>query len=127
MRLLFSAVAPKPVLTLRRSYISLDRVGQIMVSNSRASNAERHNPDWDKLVSLGIPATAITEFGNASANTYDEARSLAHWAKHRVQRIIVPMEIFPSWRVQWDLASSTRCGRSSSDDRDVGAAELRSQ
>jgi uncharacterized SAM-binding protein YcdF (DUF218 family) len=79
-------------------------VGQILVTNSRARNAKRQNPDWDKIVSLGIPTTAITEFGNAPANTYDEARSLALWAKqNRVQRIIVPMEVFPSRRVQWIL------------------------
>jgi uncharacterized SAM-binding protein YcdF (DUF218 family) len=78
------------------------RVGRIMVAG--AGSAEQHNPDLDKLLRLGIPATAIIEFGNAPASTYDEARSLAHWAKQsRVHRIIVPTEIFPSRRVQWIL------------------------
>jgi uncharacterized SAM-binding protein YcdF (DUF218 family) len=80
------------------------RVGRIMVANSGASNAERRNPDGDKLVKLGIPAAAITEFGRAPANTYEEARCLARWAKqNRVRRFIVPTEIFPSRRVRWIL------------------------
>lgn len=80
------------------------RIGRIMVANSGASSTERRNPDGDKLVKLEIPAAAIAEFGIAPANTYEEARSLARWAKqNRVRRFIVPTEIFPSRRVRWIL------------------------
>jgi uncharacterized SAM-binding protein YcdF (DUF218 family) len=56
----------------------------------------------DILLRDGVPASAITEFGNNSVNTYEEARALAHWAEqNHAQRIIVPTEIFPSRRVRW--------------------------
>jgi uncharacterized SAM-binding protein YcdF (DUF218 family) len=58
----------------------------------------------DRLVELGIPPEAITEFGNNASNTYEEATALARWAEqNRAQRIIVPTEIFQSRRVAWIL------------------------
>jgi uncharacterized SAM-binding protein YcdF (DUF218 family) len=58
----------------------------------------------DRLVELGIPPEAITEFGSNPSNTYKEATALAHWAElNRAQRIIVPTEIFQSRRVAWIL------------------------
>ena len=58
------------------------RVRQILVSNSDTGGAGRNNPDREELLlKLGIPAAAITEFGNDPTNTYEEARALAHWAK----------------------------------------------
>jgi uncharacterized SAM-binding protein YcdF (DUF218 family) len=81
------------------------RVRQILLPTIGPSNpggAEPDNLDRDTLIKLGIPRTAIREFGNTPSNTYQEARDLAVWAKeNQAQRIIVPTEIFPSRRVRW--------------------------
>jgi uncharacterized SAM-binding protein YcdF (DUF218 family) len=74
------------------------------VEPSPAGIAEPENPDRETLIKLGVPASAIIEFGNDPSNTYEEARDLALWLKqNRVQRIIVPTELFPSRRVRWIL------------------------
>jgi uncharacterized SAM-binding protein YcdF (DUF218 family) len=66
--------------------------------------SEPDNLDREALTKLGIPAAAITDFGNSPSNTYEEARDLALWAEqNRVQRIIVPTEFFSSRRVRWIL------------------------
>jgi uncharacterized SAM-binding protein YcdF (DUF218 family) len=77
-------------------------VKQIVVSNGDTSGTHERDPDRAELIRLGVPAAAITEFGQHPTNTYDEARALALWAeRHGGRRVIVPTEIFPSRRVQW--------------------------
>ena len=77
-------------------------VKQILVSDGGTGDDERRNPNRDELIRLGVPATAIAQFSISPPNTYGEARALALWARrHRLQRIIVPTEIFPSRRVRW--------------------------
>jgi len=82
-------------------------VRQILIptdGTSHTGSAEPENPDRETLIKLGVPASAIIEFGNNPTNTYEEARDLALWLEqNRVQRIIVPTEIFPSRRVRWIL------------------------
>jgi uncharacterized SAM-binding protein YcdF (DUF218 family) len=54
------------------------------------------------LQKLGVPETAISTFGQANSNTWDEASALRNWAnQHHVARIVIPIEIFAARRVQW--------------------------
>jgi uncharacterized SAM-binding protein YcdF (DUF218 family) len=81
-------------------------VSQILVSSAgtldTGSGAGLDNIDREALIKLGIPASAIVEFGNHPSSTYEEARALAAWTEqNRVRRIIVPTEIFASRRVRW--------------------------
>jgi uncharacterized SAM-binding protein YcdF (DUF218 family) len=82
-------------------------VAQILVSTAGGDHpgiADPGNIDRQALIKLGVPASAIVEFGDHPANTYEEARALVEWAEqNRVRRIIVPTEIFPSRRVRWIL------------------------
>jgi uncharacterized SAM-binding protein YcdF (DUF218 family) len=82
-------------------------VAQILVSSAGADHigtADLGNIDRQALIKLGVPASAISEFGDHPSNTYEEARALVEWAaQNRVQRIIVPTEIFTSRRVRWIL------------------------
>jgi len=74
------------------------------VGPSHTDIAEPDNPDRETLIKLGVPASAIIEFGNTPSNTYEEARDLALWLEqNRVQRIIVLTENFSSRRVHWIL------------------------
>lgn len=71
---------------------------------SSAGIIEDGDPDINSLalLKLGIPSSAIIEFGDNPTDTYQEARALAAWAEHnQLTRVIVPTEIFPSRRVRW--------------------------
>jgi len=47
------------------------------------------------LLSLGIPASAIENFGSALRNTHEEALALRDWAEHHnLSSVIVPTGIF---------------------------------
>lgn len=80
------------------------RVKQILVPRVEPSDriAEPKNMDLEALLKLGIPTSAIVEFGHNPSSTYEEARDLALWVRQGgVKRIIVPTEPFPSRRVRW--------------------------
>ncbi len=54
------------------------------------------------LSKLGVPETAIENFGQANGSTEEEAAALRGWAEqHHVSRIIIPTEIFSARRVRW--------------------------
>jgi uncharacterized SAM-binding protein YcdF (DUF218 family) len=54
------------------------------------------------LLSLGVPAAAIENFGSANKNTRDEALALRAWTdQHPTTTLIVPTEIFVARRVRW--------------------------
>jgi uncharacterized SAM-binding protein YcdF (DUF218 family) len=71
---------------------------------SQTDLSAANNSDLAALFKLGIPTRAITELGGNPGSTYQEATALKQWAvQNKVQRIIVPTEIFPSRRVRWIL------------------------
>lgn len=86
-------------------------VKEILVSNARESPAEKLGVEISDVAAteavlqkLGTPPTAIDTFGNALANTHQEALALHAWAeRHNLRRIIVPTEIFSTRRVRWML------------------------
>jgi uncharacterized SAM-binding protein YcdF (DUF218 family) len=54
------------------------------------------------LLSLGVPAADIENFGSANKSTRDEALALRDWARgHAAKTLIVPTEIFVARRVRW--------------------------
>jgi len=54
------------------------------------------------LLSRGVPARAISEFGRGNRNTYEEAVALKSWAvSHPVTSIIIPTDPLFSRRVSW--------------------------
>lgn len=54
------------------------------------------------LLKLGVPASAIEEFGNANTNTREEAIALRGWAERNAASVfVIPSEPFMSRRVQW--------------------------
>jgi uncharacterized SAM-binding protein YcdF (DUF218 family) len=54
------------------------------------------------LLSQGVPATAIENFGSSNKNTRDEALALREWTdRHAAKVLIVPTEIFVARRVRW--------------------------
>jgi len=54
------------------------------------------------LLKLGVPASAIENFGAANTNTRDEAVALKEWAKRNGASVfIIPSEIFSARRVRW--------------------------
>jgi uncharacterized SAM-binding protein YcdF (DUF218 family) len=54
------------------------------------------------LLKLGVPASAIEAFGEASANTREEAVALREWTERNgASAFIIPTEIFSARRVQW--------------------------
>jgi uncharacterized SAM-binding protein YcdF (DUF218 family) len=80
-------------------------VARILVSTAETHDLAGHyQGDIDRqiLIKLGVPATAITQFGDHPSSTYEEARALALWAEqNRLQRVIIPTEAFSSRRVRW--------------------------
>jgi len=81
----------------------------ILVSNARKGKAERlglipthAELNRDVLIKLGVPATAIGDFGDDLSSTQEEARALRAWAAQRqAKSIIVPTELFAGRRVRW--------------------------
>lgn len=54
------------------------------------------------LLRLGVPGSAIENFGRANKNTRDEAVALKDWTdRNVVSALIVPTEIFHARRVRW--------------------------
>jgi uncharacterized SAM-binding protein YcdF (DUF218 family) len=54
------------------------------------------------LLKLGVPASAIEEFGAANTNTREEAVALREWAAGNAGSVfIIPSEPFMTRRVQW--------------------------
>jgi hypothetical protein len=54
------------------------------------------------LLNLGVPSSAIENFGTANRNTKEEAVALREWAKRNAASVfIVPTEIFSARRVRW--------------------------
>lgn len=76
----------------------------VLVSTAGAQEGTDANINRQALLKLGVPATAIIEFGNDPTTTYEEARDLAAWtAQNHLTRVIVPTETFASRRVRWIL------------------------
>jgi uncharacterized SAM-binding protein YcdF (DUF218 family) len=81
----------------------------VLVSNTRKGRAERlglipaHTElNRDVLIKLGVPETAIGDFGDELSSTQEEARALRAWAAQRhAKSIIVPTELFAGRRVRW--------------------------
>ncbi len=81
----------------------------VLVSNARKGRAERlgliptHTElNRDVLIKLGVPETAIGDFGEELSSTVEEARALRAWAVQRqAKSIIVPTELFAGRRVRW--------------------------
>jgi uncharacterized SAM-binding protein YcdF (DUF218 family) len=80
-------------------------VARILVSTAETHDLAGHyqgDIDRQALITLGVPAAAITQFGDHPSSTYEEARALALWAEqNRLQRVIIPTEAFSSRRVRW--------------------------
>jgi uncharacterized SAM-binding protein YcdF (DUF218 family) len=56
----------------------------------------------DVLLKLGVPAAAISTFGNRVTNTYDESRALYDWVQaNAATHVIIPTEIFSTRRIHW--------------------------
>jgi uncharacterized SAM-binding protein YcdF (DUF218 family) len=54
------------------------------------------------LLKLGVPPGAIESFGNANANTREEAVAVRQWAeRNAASKFIIPTEIFSARRVRW--------------------------
>ena len=57
------------------------------------------------LIHLGVPATAIENFGRAVKNSYQEVTALREWAEQNNARyIIVPTQDFTARRIRWVIA-----------------------
>jgi hypothetical protein len=55
-----------------------------------------------ELLKLGVPPTAIEDFGTANKNTRDEAMALREWAGRTGASVfIIPCELFVARRVKW--------------------------
>jgi uncharacterized SAM-binding protein YcdF (DUF218 family) len=82
---------------------------QILVSNVRAGPITPLQllPSQIELTSqilfkLGVPQQAIGEFGDGSANTYEEALAVLDWARTSGARsLIIPTDAFTSRRIRW--------------------------
>jgi uncharacterized SAM-binding protein YcdF (DUF218 family) len=58
--------------------------------------------NYQALLKLGVPASAIDMFGDKNKSTNDEAAALRAWADvHKVTALIIPTEIFSSRRIYW--------------------------
>jgi uncharacterized SAM-binding protein YcdF (DUF218 family) len=76
----------------------------ILISNPSEAGTDlpASQPDRDILLGLGVPATAIADFGENPSSTYDEAVAIRDWATaSHARRIIVPTGIFSARRTRW--------------------------
>jgi uncharacterized SAM-binding protein YcdF (DUF218 family) len=93
------------------SYYHQGLVKKILISNIGSSPAEQlgvlesHVENNRRvLLKLGVPASAITTFGEGVTSTYEESLALGEWtSRTHAHSVIVPTEIFSSRRVQWVL------------------------
>jgi uncharacterized SAM-binding protein YcdF (DUF218 family) len=61
-----------------------------------------YEPDRTALLQSGVPASAIEMFGEANANTKEEAVALREWTERNAAWVfIIPTEVFTARRVQW--------------------------
>jgi uncharacterized SAM-binding protein YcdF (DUF218 family) len=82
---------------------------RILVANARPNASEKlgvvaRHVEFNRavLAKLGVPAEAVSLFGDEVANTYEEARALRQWvASTGAKHIIVPTEIFQTRRTRW--------------------------
>jgi hypothetical protein len=65
----------------------------------RPSDAELNRA---ALLKLGVPSSAIENFGNGNSSTRDEAVALRQWGqRNRASVFIIPSEMFSARRVKW--------------------------
>jgi uncharacterized SAM-binding protein YcdF (DUF218 family) len=82
---------------------------KILVSNTILNRAERlgfvpsdNQLNWNVLLKLGVPPSAITTFGDNLSSTYDEAEAVRAWAlKSQAKRVILPTDVFATRRTRW--------------------------
>jgi uncharacterized SAM-binding protein YcdF (DUF218 family) len=74
----------------------------ILVTRSDADRGREALRMRERLLGSGVPATAILDFRIRLHSTYGEARGVVELAKSAgIKRVIVPVEIFQTRRVQW--------------------------
>ena len=74
----------------------------VLVTRSDADRGEEANRMRERLLAGEVPSKAIIDFRIQLHSTYGEARGVAEFAKLvGVKRVIVPVEIFQTRRVQW--------------------------
>jgi hypothetical protein len=65
-----------------------------------------YEPDQTAPLQLGVPGSAIEMFGEANADTKEEAVALREWTERNAALVfIIPTEIFTARRVQVDFSS----------------------
>jgi hypothetical protein len=84
----------------------------ILVSRSDADRGREALRMRERLLASGVPATAVVDFRIKLHSTYGEARGVVEFAKFGdLKRVIVPVEIFQTRRVQWIFRRElSRCG-----------------
>jgi hypothetical protein len=84
----------------------------ILVSRSDADRGREALRMRERLLASGVPARAIVDFRIRLHSTYGEARGVVEFAKSGgIKRLIVPVEIFQTRRVQWIFQRElSRCG-----------------
>jgi hypothetical protein len=74
----------------------------ILVSRSDADQGREALRMRERLLASGVPPTAIVDFRIKLHSTYGEARGVGEFATlGGIKRVIVPVEIFQTRRVQW--------------------------
>ena len=82
---------------------------KILVSNTKLNRAERLGVvpsdtqlNWNDLLKLGVPSSAIATFGDSLSSTYDEAEAVHAWAlRSQAKRVIIPTDVFATRRTRW--------------------------
>lgn len=84
----------------------------ILVSRSDADRGREALRMRERLLACGVPAMAIVDFKIKLHSTYGEARGVVEFAQSgNIKRVIVPVEIFQTRRVQWIFRRElSRCG-----------------
>jgi hypothetical protein len=74
----------------------------ILVTKSDADKGREAVRMRKRLLASGVPSTAIVDFRIKLHSTYGEARGIVEFAKlGDIKRLIVPVELFQTRRVQW--------------------------
>jgi hypothetical protein len=75
-------------------------VSRVLVSRTR--NPKHTELNRLALVKLGVPDTAIEEFGTENSTTEKEASALKRWTEQNVASVLViPSSMFAARRVRW--------------------------
>jgi len=75
---------------------------RIAVGYSKLDDGFSENLNREKLLHLGVPASAIVSFAFGPPSTYGEATGILDWAKtNGIKRVTIPADIFFSRRVRW--------------------------